>query len=201
MIIGWDVSTSFIGVCVSLFDGTFRYRVIEVKGETMLEKYRFVKGAIGPFLLGLQAEFGDEPRTHIVEDRLGNFSQGKTMQQTLMKLAQMNAVVSHFLDLDGKVIHVHPSRAKSLAGLKVPKGGDKKAEAIKLVRSRDGSFPYTQTKAGNPKAGVADMADAWLLTIAGTKILGGEAELGEGQKARRSVRKARRTTPKISGEG
>lgn len=200
MIIGWDVSTSFIGICASLPDGTFRYRVIEVKGETMLEKYRYAESSISLFLAGIKAEF-EEPRVHIVEDRLGNFSQGKTMQQTLMKLAQMNAVVSHFLDLDGQVIHVHPSRAKSLAGLKVPKGGDKKAEAIKLVRSRDGSFPYTQTKAGNPKAGVADMADAWLLTIAGTKILGGEAELGQAKEARRGDRKARRTTPKIPGEG
>src|SRR6185503_545664 len=98
---------------------------------------------------------------------------------TLMSLAAMNAVVSYILGLHGSVVHIAPISAKRIVGLSVPKGGDKKAEVIRLVRSREPSFPYSETKAGNYVKGTDDMADAWLNSEAGLRLIRGEAEIGQ----------------------
>ncbi len=198
LVIGWDISTAIIGVCVMDFESgkSIEYRALRVIGDTMLEKYASAETLI----IGvLQALDMTKDWHHIIEDRLGGFSAGKTMQQTIMKLAQVNAVASHIINRfgSGTVTYLHPSTAKRIAGLKVPKGGDKKLEAIKLVRSLDGDFPYTQTKAGNPAVGVNDMADAWLLATSGRKLLRGEATVGEGKKAGGGHRKAGGTEAKV----
>lgn len=184
ILIGWDISTSIIGICAMELESgrTLAYHALRVEGETMMRKYDSATAQAASVIEGILGAAKD-PIHHFVEDRLGNFSAGKTMLQTLMKLAQMNAVMSWHIESWGPVTHIHPSTAKRLAGLKVPKGADKKLEAIKLVRSVDSAFPYKVTKAGNPAAGIADMADAWLLVTAGRKLLRGEATLGEGKEA------------------
>src|SRR5260221_6485062 len=132
-------------------DGTtVGYWALRIKGDTQLAKYKSALALID----GVLHELPTGDRLHFVEDRLGNYSQGKTMRQTLMVLAGMNAVVSHHLNCDAPVTHILPVSAKRIVGLKVPKGGDKKAEAIKLVRALDGDrFPFRLTREGNPAPG------------------------------------------------
>lgn len=181
-IIGWDVSTSAIGICVR-GEGTVVFSVIFPKGETHLEKHRSAVKQIHDFLLSIGV-FGSasDSVTHVIEDCLGGFTGGLTTKQTLMKLASMNAVVSHFLSDRGKVVHIPPVTTKRITGLVVPKGGNKKLEVIKLARSREPTFPYAETAAGNWVKGTDDMADAWLLAEAGLKIASGEAALGQPKK-------------------
>ena len=196
LILGWDVSTAIIGVCIMDCDtGSARYQDIHLSGASLLGRYHEAVVAIDELVANLPG-----PRLHVIEDRLGNFSPGKTMQQTLMKLAQMNAVVSYHLSLDAAVVHVHPSTAKRIAGLRVPKGGDKKALAIALAREQDPSFPYAETKGGNPVAGIADMADARLLAVTGCKITRGEATLDKGTEASGRRRRPRATKDAVSTE-
>lgn len=155
-------------------------------GDTHGEKHESAARQIRDFLT---LEAIDESQEaghviHVVEDCLGGFTGGLTTKQTLMKLAAMNAVVSFVLSGFGRVIHLPPVTTKRITGLKVPKGGNKKLEVIKLARSREPSFPYAETAAGNWVKGTDDMADAWLLTEAGIAITRGEASIGQPKKAK-----------------
>lgn len=187
MIVGWDVSTSAVGVCVKDGSGrTLEFGVIYPVGGTHPEKHRSAATQVVNFCKRVCPS-----ARHFVEDRLGGFTGGLTTRQTLMALASMNAVVSFVLADFGPVVHVPPISAKRIVGLKVPKGGNKKEVVIGLARSTEPSFPYTETRAGNPAKGVDDMADAWLLAEAGSRLFRGEATLGQGEKAPRGAGKAR----------
>lgn len=190
MIVGWDISTSAIGVCVKRDDGsTVKFDVIYPVGSTHLEKHRDATRKVRQFL----DENGIVDATHFVEERLGGFTGGLTTKQTLMVLAAMNAVISLTLSDHGPVTFIAPVTTKRITGLIVPKGGNKKLEVVKLARSREPSFPYAETKAGNYVKGTDDMADAWLLAEAGLAIIKGEASIGRPKKARRGKGKARGT--------
>lgn len=166
---GWDISTSIIGVSVLYDDGDpFKFFMIDLrKSKTMLEKYDVVAERVRQ-LLDYEV---DDWSYHFIEDRLAGFTRGFTNQNTLLKLAQMNAVVTYILSqherTDG-IEHIAPVTAKKLVGLKVPKGGDKKTIAIEFARSSCAMFPYELKKGGKtPKDGVADMADAYVIARAG----------------------------------
>jgi hypothetical protein len=196
-ICGWDISTSAIGVCVKDDSGrTLEFGVIYPVGGTHPEKHRSAAAQVVNFCKRVCPS-----ASHFVEDRLGGFTGGLTTRQTLMALASMNAVVSFVLTDFGPVVHVPPISAKRIVGLQVPKGGDKKAAVIGLVRSVEPSFPYVETRGGNAARGVDDMADAWLLAETGLRLLRGEATLGQGDKASRVRGKARRREAKSPTEG
>lgn len=197
MICGWDISTSAIGVCVRGNDGrTIEFGVIYPSGATHPEKHRSAAAQVVNFCKRICPS-----ASHYVEERLGGFTGGLTTKQTLMALASMNAIVSFVLADFGPVVHIAPITTKRITGLKVPKGGDKKMEVIGLVRSREPTFPYAETAAGNYVRGTDDMADAWLLAEAGLMITRGEATLGQPKEARRRQKEARRVEAGGSPEG
>jgi len=203
-IIGWDVSTSAIGVCVKDDYGrTLEFGVIYPDGATQFQKQVSAAGQVEEFCQRMQRAHGQPGKlvAHFVEDRLGGFTGGLTTRQTLMALAAMNAIVSFVLFKHGPVTHVPPISAKRIVGLKVPKGGDKKAAVVGLVRSVEPSFPYTETRAGNAARGVDDMADAWMLAETGRRILHGEATLGESKKAAGRQGKARPRKAGVEAKG
>lgn len=196
-ICGWDISTSAIGVCVREDDGRTReFGVIYPVGLTHAQKHRNAAGQIISFCKRVCPQ-----ASHYVEERLGGFTGGMTTRQTLMALAAMNAVASFILADFGTVTHVTPIAAKRIAGLIVPKGGDKKQAVIGLVRSREPSFPYAETAHGNPVRGTDDMADAWLLSEAGRLLQSGQASLGHKSKASGGKTKARRAKAGSPKEG
>lgn len=194
IIIGWDVSTAAIGVCIQRPGQPPEFNVIFPKGKTPLQKWRSAAMEIQEFMLnlGFKSCEQDEPITHVIEERLGGFTGGLTTKQTLMALAAMNAVVSHTLSYYGDVVHIAPVTTKRITGLVVDKdaGEDKKQAVIKLARSSCESFPYAETSSGKWVKGTDDMADAWLLAEAYSKVLKGEATLGSKPKAKRPKKKA-----------
>jgi hypothetical protein len=196
VIVGWDVSTSAIGICVKREGLPNLYHAIFPKGTTHLEKHRSATEQVRLWFNHL-IDYNAVEVVHIIEDRLGGFS-GVTTKQTLMALAAMNAVISMTLSYTGKVIHIPPVTTKRIMELKVDKdaGEDKKQAVVKLARSSDPSFPYQSNKTGKGdhpwKKGVDDMADAWLLAEAGAKVLKGEAEIGPKKKTRGGKKKTRR---------
>lgn len=191
-IVGWDISTSAIGVCVRDDDGRTReFGVIYPAGATHAEKHRSAAAQVTRFCKRVCPS-----ATHYVEDRLGGFTGGLTTRQTLMALASMNAVISFVLSDFGTVVHIPPITAKRIVGLRVPKGGDKKIAVIGLVRSLEPSFPYAETAAGNYVRGTDDMADAWLNAEAGLRVSRGEAQIGQPKKA-----KGRGGTPRTRKAG
>lgn len=197
MIVGWDISTSAIGINVRGDDGTTReFGVIYPVGETHAEKHRSAAAQVASFCKRVCPS-----AHHYVEERLGGFTGGLTTRQTLMALASINAVVSFVLADFGTVTHVTPIAAKRIVGLIVPKGEDKKKAVIGLVRSKEPTFPYAETKHGNPVRGTDDMADAWLLAEAGRLLQSGQASLGRKSKATGRQKKARRAKAGGSQEG
>lgn len=198
MVVGWDVSTSAIGICVRDDEGkTLEFGVIYPDGETHPLKHQSAARQV----VGFCKRRCEGTVVHVVEERLGGFTGGLTTKQTLMALAAMNAVVSFVLADFGRVVHLAPVTTKRITKLQVPKGSDKKLEVIKLVRSREPSFPYAETKAGNYVKGTDDMADAWLLAEAWLKVQRGEASLGQPEKTRRGKGKARGTEVDGSSQG
>src|SRR3990167_3616297 len=117
------------------------------------------------------------PSVHYVEDKLSNFASGRTMLQTLMKLAAFNATCSYlihqkFRDNEGgtEVKHLHPSTVKSVMrkqGLVVTKGGDKKALTLEWVSKAEPKFIVTLNKNDNPQPWCYDMADSYCVARAG----------------------------------
>lgn len=202
MIVGWDVSTSAIGICVKDDAGrTLEFGVIRPAGDSHLQKQVSAAAQVDEFCQRMLRNHGIQPISSFVEDRLGGFTGGLTTRQTLMALSAVNAVVSVTLVRFGSVVHVPPISAKRIVGLRVPKGGDKKAAVVGLARSCEPTFPYSETRAGNHARGVDDMADAWLLAEAGVRLLRREATLAKGDKAPRRVRKARRRATAGPAEG
>lgn len=174
-----------VGICVldeklePLYWGTINLS----KFDTMIEKYHFLWDEIEKVLQLVKLnECENDCILNVIEDRLGGFSGGMTTQNTLMKLASINAVATFIiskLQSGQKIMHLAPVTVKSLVGLKVPKGGDKKQEAIKIASKVKG-FPLEFKKSNKkhmekqnfkptPKTGVDDMADAYLLAFAGYK--------------------------------
>lgn len=197
MLVGWDISTSAIGICVKDDDGTtVEFGVIYPKGESHAEKHRSAASQVVNFCKRVCPQ-----ATHYVEERLGGFTGGLTTKQTLMALAAMNAVVSFILSDFGTVTHLAPVTVKSIMQLKVPKDGDKKAIVVGLVRAKEPTFPYAETPAGNWVKGTDDMADAWLLVEAGGKISRGEVKIGPKTKAAGGKRKTGPTAGRRKSKG
>ncbi len=197
MIVGWDVSTSAIGICVREDSGELvEFGVLYPKGKTHKEKHIDAAAQVVNFCKRLCPK-----AHHFVEERLGGFTGGLTTKQTLMALAAMNAVVSFVLAEFGPVTHIPVVTVNRIVGFKKPKDTDRKVEVIKLVRSREPTFPYRETAAGNYAQGVDDMADAWMLAEAGTKVLKGEASIEQPKKAPGRKGKAGRTKDRGDAKG
>lgn len=188
LLIGWDVSTAAIGVCVRTApDGEIhKLDVLFPKGKTHQEKHRDAAKQIRKFMWDLTTDIdGWEPKetTHIIEQCLGGFTGGMSSAQTKMALAAMNAVTTFVLTDDwGTAIHILPVTTKAITGLKILPEEEshkqpKKAAVIRMMRTAIPEFPYQETLGGNWVNGTDDMADAWLLTVAGGKILTGQSKL------------------------
>ena len=113
---------------------------------------------------------------HFVEERLGGFSGGMTSAQTLMKLAQMNALVSYIVwtfnagSTNDELTYIHPMTWKSALkheGLVIPKGCNKKEVTLAYVRNREPKFVVELNKVGKPQPWSYDEADAFCIARAG----------------------------------
>jgi hypothetical protein len=204
----WDVSTSVIGACLLTEDGVaLNFDWIDLtKFETMPEKYQHVSIHVPMIIDGWCRDRSLDPSYvhHFVEDRLGNFSKGATTLQTLMKLSAINAVttsciINHGQSDPRRVTHILPVTAKKWAGLKVPKGESKKVYAVRFARDYSPAFPYSETKDGNPRKGVEDMADALVTGVAGLRMRSAGA-LSPG-KAKAAPKKPRRAKDRKEGKG
>ncbi len=201
MIIGWDISTAAIGVCVRRAGEPDLFRVIFPDGKTHAEKHRSAARQVTAFMWEVERSsdvIERDQKTHIVEQCLGGFTGGLTSKQTLMALASMNAVVSFVLGNDwGTVMHILPVTAKRITGLVVLPGETKKDAVVRSARSSAPNFPYRETKGGNPVKGTDDMADAWLLAEAGARLLSGEATIGQPKNQPKKI-KPQRKKPRVS---
>jgi hypothetical protein len=186
---GWDISTSIIGLSVLDSEGRF-------VGRDHLDLRKF-----SPKTLSVTTQLlerADEARPwvynsiadpcrniplherlfqyHFVEERLSSFASGRTMLQTLMKLAAFNALISQMI-LDAtvewtsfRINHIHPSTVKSIIrrdGLIIPPGGNKKELTLEFFRKSVIGRPGDLTRTGKPQPWMFDEADAYCVARAG----------------------------------
>lgn len=190
-IMGWDVSTSYVGVSLVTDGNLSGVWGIDLSGcKSIWEKYDLVRKE-ATSIIGILSESARSSVIHYVEDRLGNFTKGLTTLQTLMVLAQFNAVVScHLNDLcPGRVKHILPVTTKRIVGFKKDPTEDVKVTKSKLAARLYPTFVVQYTPGGNLKKGIGDKADAILLADAGLKVETGQAVIEPRKKAQR--RKAR----------
>jgi hypothetical protein len=176
VIFGWDISTSIIGTAILTDDGQYvsshflDMRKLEID---MINKAYEAERYIDTFV----RSYGRSDSVHYIEDRLGSFAAGRTMQQTLLKLAAFNATVSYiiwhqFRTLKARVTieHIHPSTVKSIMrreGLIIPKGSDKKGLTLEFVSGREPGFPVILNRNDKPQPYCFDQADAYIIACAG----------------------------------
>jgi len=122
--LGLDISTSVVGYCYSSTSSNIDYagHVDLKKYSTFREKALIVSSTLNH--LNVDGVF-----KVIVEDTLSGFGGGRTSQQTIVKLAKCNAIVSHVIeDLYGvDVEHINVSTLrKAVFGKSREKGLDSK---------------------------------------------------------------------------
>ena len=178
---GWDISTSIVGIAI--FDNSGKYvesRHIDLRkmDPEMIDKADVVDGLVRA-MAKEQAAAKNYEHVHYVEDKLGGFTGGRTMQQTLLKLAAFNLTVSYIVwksfhneGLNSYVDRIHPSTVKSIMrkeGLIISKGGDKKKITLDFVCAKEKSFEQRLefNRNGKPQPWHFDEADAYITARAG----------------------------------
>jgi len=171
-VFGWDISTSNVGLAV-IDDGKLvQSDVLSLNTGDVLEKMDEFVAWVEPLLVAhLDAS------THFVEERLANFSFGRTSMQTLMVLGAFNKMSSWHLSRRHSALGatcrlrmVHPSTVRAFVKrqpLGDPQDLDKKETNLSLVASLFPDFAVRRTRSGKAARGTYDRADAVLVALAG----------------------------------
>jgi hypothetical protein len=171
--LGLDISTSSTGWALVAADGT----PIDIG-------WWDIAGIDGMHLKAEAVERGlralPQPDGVFVEENVLGFSSGGSTAHVIVTLAKFNAVVSHTCWRIWGIppISIPAIRARSLVGLKVPRGENVKEHVLRWARARsdDRFWPTRLIKTGKrkglevPVQGCFDAADAFLLVNAGMKI-------------------------------
>lgn len=179
MIVGWDISTSIIGMAAFEDDG--KYQLSSHLDLRKIDGQLSKAQAFKDWITGILWINASEVNHHFVEERLGGFAAGRTSAQVMMKLAQFNAICSYiiythepqFESARGRhrsVSYFHPSTWKSIMkreGLIIPKGADKKSLTLAFVSRKVPDFIVELNRNEKPQPWCYDEADAFCLGRSG----------------------------------
>jgi hypothetical protein len=167
MILGLDVSTSIIGVCLLEDEKIVKADYIDLrKISGLLNKAKVVEDYINNNLQEVKID-------HIfIEQALMFFRRGGSTAKTMAILQNFNGVVSWlcFKLLELEPQYITPISARSKCGIKVPRG--KKAKEVVMEHFLETKeFPIDYTRYGNVQKYCYDIADAVVVAKAGSKII------------------------------
>lgn len=171
MILGLDISTSVIGVCV--LDSKNEILLQEAwdlknknKYKDLFDKSLFVSDALSK----LKEKYSIQ---HIfIEQSLHSFRSGFSSAQVLSILSRFNGIVSWlcFKIFSIKPEYIAATSARKLCGIKIPKGTKAKEVVIQHLLSQEKKFNIEINKNGNIKPNYYDIADAIVIAKAGSLI-------------------------------
>ena len=171
MILGLDVSTSITGVTVLDNSGNCIYNECldtrnKNKFPSMYEKARFVHNSLNSLAMEYQIS------NIFIEQSLHSFRSGFSSAQTLSTLSRFNGIVSwHCYSIFGiKPEMIAATTARKKVGIKVSKGENAKEKSFNFVLANEPRFVVEYTKYGNPKPGMMDKSDSWIIAKAGYNI-------------------------------
>lgn len=165
MILALDISTSITGVSVVDKSGKIVYcDSIDLRKE----KDFFAKAETAENnLMSIRSKFAID--SVFIEQPFQFFNSGGSSAKTMSALQRFNGTLSWICY---KVFNTTPeyltaNEARSLVGIKVPRGEKAKPVVLQFVLDNDPNFPVEYTKQGNPKPDAFDKADSWVIGKAG----------------------------------
>ena len=169
MILGLDVSTSIIGVCIydDKKEEIVKTDYIDLrKVGGLLHKAEAVENYINQNLINQKIDY------IFIEEALMFFRRGGSTAKTMSVLQRFNGIVSWlcFKILQVSPRYVTPISARSRCGIKVPRG--KKAKEVVMehfIASKE--FPIEYTRYGNVQKYCYDIADAIVVAKAGHYLM------------------------------
>jgi Holliday junction resolvasome RuvABC endonuclease subunit len=165
MILALDISTSITGASVIDIDGNIVFcEAWDLrKIKNIFEKATKIKSE----LMDVRKQFAI--RQVYIEQPFMFFNSGGSSAKTMAVLQRFNGIVS-WLCLEQffyEPLYLTAGQARKLVGLKIPRGQKAKPVVLQFVLDNDPTFEVEYTKHGNPKPGVYDRADSWILAKAG----------------------------------
>lgn len=167
MILGLDISTSIVGVCVLNDDKIVHTEYIDLrKVGAFFEKARKVEDSLKEIKKNHNIE-------HVfIEQALMFFRRGGSTAKTMSVLQRFNGIVSwqSYQLFDMEPNYVTPISARSKCGIKVMRG--KKAKEVVMehfIESQE--FEIIYTRHGNVQKYCYDIADAIVVARAGHYLL------------------------------
>ena len=167
MILGLDLSTSIVGVCVMNDNKIVHTEYVDLrKIGNFFEKAKKVEDSLKEIKKNHNIE-------HIfIEQALMFFRRGGSTAKTMSVLQRFNGIISwqSYQLFDMEPNYVTPISARSKCGIKVARG--KKAKEVVMehfIESQE--FEIIYTRHGNVQKYCYDIADAIIVARAGTKII------------------------------
>ena len=165
MILGLDISTSITGATVLDKTGAMVYNSAwdtrnKNKFASLYEKAQFIKNQ----LIQLEDKFYIEKV--YIEQSLQTFRSGFSSAQTLSTLSRFNGIVSWLLfKIEPEMFAA--SSARKLAGITIKRGDNAKEKVFQFVIDKEPLFLVEYTKHGNPRPGMFDKSDSYVIAKAG----------------------------------
>jgi Holliday junction resolvasome RuvABC endonuclease subunit len=167
MILGLDISTSIVGVCILDDDKIIKTDYIDLrKVGDFFEKAQAVEDRLKEIKKSHKIE-------HIfIEQALMFFRRGGSTAKTMSILQRFNGIISWqcYQIFKMEPNYVTPISARSKCGIRVAKG--KKAKEVVMehfIQSKEFQIDYTRF--GNVQKYCYDIADAVVVARAGSKII------------------------------
>jgi len=167
MILGLDVSTSIVGVCVLEDDTIVHTAYIDLrKIKNFFEKGQEVENVLKDIKKNFKIEY------IYIEQALMFFRRGGSTAKTMSILQRFNGIVSWicYNVYDMEPNYITPIGARSKCGIKVKRGQKAKEVVMKHFLDNE-DFGIVYTKKGNIQKYCYDMADAIVVARAGYYLL------------------------------
>ncbi len=176
VILGLDVSTSRVGICVLDYSSNLlRSDFIKMNSKDILEDRCLV---LEKYIKEIDCYNSITNKGYcfkevFIESPFVMFSGGKTTAMTMAKLQRFNGMVCYMIRkaLGTSPVSIAANKARGLVGLKIKRGEDTKRKVIDWAQNQyPEHFLVEHTRFGNPKPGTDDMADAIVIARAGLLI-------------------------------
>jgi len=165
MILGLDLSTSIIGMCIVDKSGKICHQeYIDLrKEETLFDKVGVARDII----------LATIRRNHIkdvwIEQSLQAFRPGFSSAKTLLTLSKFGGIMEWIIFEGTKIRpeYIGASSARKTCGITVPRGEKGKDVVMRFLLDKEPTFVVEYTKHGNIKKHFYDIADAIVIAKAG----------------------------------
>jgi len=170
MILGLDVSTSITGATILDKNGKMVYNELwdtrnKNKFPTVIHKAKYIQDQ----LHHIKQTMGLKVESVYIEEPFTFFNSGGSSARTMATLQRFNGIISwictDIFDIIPELIMA--TTARKTVGIKTVKGVKAKETSFNFVLANEPNFIVEYTKHGNPKPGMMDKSDSWVIAKAG----------------------------------